>query len=259
MSVTQGSKYGTNDNPMNEFYQPYYARFHACSLFSYSRNSPELINAEVVSKANAVLREMYERESEKPELRSARHLMQKDGVLFHNYHPLMYELIRNSGKFHKVFFVKQPELFALIMGLDTRSVKVHCYSFDDSDRQGQFELEFQGDKSDTVEYHRTKVNPPDDEGFTHVRGRRPRPEYKKQDFRKPEYKPRYEKPRYDKPRYEKPSSDLHSSVLDMAVSSIKSVKLTQDQVPDQSTPFSGFEDVKSGSSWATMSEENQTA
>jgi hypothetical protein len=250
MSFTQessSSKYGSNDNPINSFYQPYYAKFHGCKLFNLMRNSPDLINAEVVNEANEVLREMYSQE--KPELRNARFLIQKDNILYHNFHPIMYDLIRNSGKFHKVFFVKQPELFALIMGLDTRTVKVNCYSFDESDRQGQFELEFQGNKSDTVEYHRSK-NSEDSEGFTKVRRAN-------REFKKPEFK------KYNKPHYvNRTKSETQSTVLDSVVSSIKSVKVSQDttssEVKERSTvPFDSLVDTTRGSSWATMVEEDQ--
>jgi len=138
------SVHGDAVNEIYSFYQPHYTEFHRTNLFKLNMSKPESINQADIDEVNAVLRKMYD--AEPADLRRVRLLSQLDSGLHSGMQESFVSSVKLSRKFHKVFFVRQPELFLAIMNINNRFVKVNCEKIckDQSvTRQGEFSFELQ--------------------------------------------------------------------------------------------------------------------
>lgn len=180
-----GSVHGDATNEIFQFYQPHYTDFHRTNLFKLNMSKPESITQADVDEVNTVLRKMYNAET--PELRRVRLLNQLDSGLHSAMQETFVNSVKSSKKFHKVFFVRQPELFLAIMNINNRYVKVNCEKIckDQSvERQGEFSFELQQVSEFSARYDsvpaRSETRGPsvayhaENDGYTQVNYRRPR-------------------------------------------------------------------------------------
>jgi len=153
-NVRTSSMHGDAINEIYDFYQPRYSEFHQCRLFVLNRENPEQIDQAVVDEANDILRRMYD--SETPEFRQFRLWTQLDSAIYSSVHKTYLEHIKTTRKFHKVFFIRQPELFVSVMNLNNRYVKVNCEKITKDQsvlRQGEFSLELQSQSEYTAKFN----------------------------------------------------------------------------------------------------------
>lgn len=160
-NVRTGSMHGDAINEIYDFYQPRYSEFHQCRLFVLNRENPEQIDQAVVDEANDILRRMYDAET--PEFRQFRLWTQLDSAIYSSVHKTYLEHIKTTRKFHKVFFIRQPELFVSVMNLNNRYVKVNCEKITKDQsvpRQGEFSLELQSQSEYTAKYNSVGTSTP---------------------------------------------------------------------------------------------------
>jgi hypothetical protein len=305
-----GSVHGDATNEIFQFYQPHYTDFHRTNLFKLNMSKPESITQADVDEVNAVLRKMYDAET--PELRRVRLLNQLDSGLHSAMQETFVNSVKSSKKFHKVFFVRQPELFLAIMNINNRYVKVNCEKIckDQSvERQGEFSFELQQVSEFSARYDsvpaRSETRGPsvtyhaENDGYTQVNYRRPRDtrrdtrdtrderndsstrqyrsrvynrDERRDDRREPSYRqreggnrrrPNERYNRTDDSRYTSdvheeskstytPSESVTTTDVDKVESFVKELKLAKTKTLDEV-----FETPTSGSSWATMTEEDE--